>query len=67
MAPRIQCPVCREETAWDDNPHRPFCSERCRLIDLGAWTEERYRIPGQKIDDDSFDCDPDNDDKKKLT
>jgi endogenous inhibitor of DNA gyrase (YacG/DUF329 family) len=31
---------------WEDNPHRPFCSDRCQLIDLGAWTEERYKIPG---------------------
>jgi endogenous inhibitor of DNA gyrase (YacG/DUF329 family) len=29
-----------------DNPSRPFCSERCKLIDLGAWAEERYSIPG---------------------
>jgi len=29
-----------------DNPFRPFCSERCKLIDLGAWAEERYAIPG---------------------
>jgi endogenous inhibitor of DNA gyrase (YacG/DUF329 family) len=33
---------------WEGNPHRPFCSERCRLIDLGAWTEGRYRIPGEE-------------------
>jgi endogenous inhibitor of DNA gyrase (YacG/DUF329 family) len=30
-----------------DSPHRPFCSERCRLLDLSAWTTERYRIPGE--------------------
>jgi len=29
-----------------DNPHRPFCSERCRLLDLGNWATERYRLPG---------------------
>jgi endogenous inhibitor of DNA gyrase (YacG/DUF329 family) len=32
--------------AWSpDSAHRPFCSERCKLIDLGAWAEESYRIP----------------------
>ncbi len=39
------CPTCRTPTPWEDNPHRPFCSERCRLRDLGAWASEAYRIP----------------------
>jgi hypothetical protein len=38
-------PFCRKPTAWEDNPHKPFCSERCRLRDLGAWSSEAYRIP----------------------
>jgi endogenous inhibitor of DNA gyrase (YacG/DUF329 family) len=44
----IKCPICKKETTWDDNPFRPFCSERCRLIDLGKWASEDYRIPGEK-------------------
>jgi endogenous inhibitor of DNA gyrase (YacG/DUF329 family) len=44
----IKCPVCKKETAWKDNPFRPFCSERCRLIDLGKWAAEEYRIAGEK-------------------
>ena len=44
FAPR--CPICHEPVVWDANPSRPFCSERCRLIDLGAWVTERYRVPG---------------------
>jgi len=44
-APRVSCPACRKETPWSrDNPWRPFCSERCRLIDLGEWLDEGYRI-----------------------
>ena len=43
----IQCPTCKKETAWKDNPFRPFCSERCRLIDLGTWASEGYRIAGE--------------------
>ena len=62
----VKCPTCRKETAWENNPHRPFCSERCRLIDLGEWMEGRYRIPGQEIDDDFSDRDPEDDEKKKF-
>lgn len=50
MPLRVKCPTCHLETEWENNPDRPFCSERCRLIDLGAWTEERYRIPGGESD-----------------
>jgi hypothetical protein len=45
---KIFCPVCKKETAWKDNPFRPFCSERCRLIDLGKWAAEEYRVAGEK-------------------
>ncbi len=38
------CPHCRQPSRWQDNPFRPFCSERCRLIDLGAWANEDYRV-----------------------
>ena len=44
----VPCPVCKKETAWNDNPFRPFCSERCRLMDLGKWASEEYRIAGEK-------------------
>ena len=57
MPLKVKCPTCRKETALEGNPHRPFCSDRCRLIDLGAWVQERYRIPAEKLDDL-----PDNDD-----
>ncbi|MBI4237874.1 MAG: DNA gyrase inhibitor YacG [Deltaproteobacteria bacterium] len=41
------CPHCRALTLWEGNPYRPFCSERCRQIDLGQWAMETYRIPGE--------------------
>lgn len=41
----VSCPTCRQITPWEDNPHRPFCSERCKLLDLGRWLREEYRIP----------------------
>jgi endogenous inhibitor of DNA gyrase (YacG/DUF329 family) len=46
----IKCPQCQKSVAWQDNPDRPFCSERCRLLDLGQWADESYRIAGQKQD-----------------
>lgn len=45
-SPRISCPQCGKEMVWDTrNAWRPFCSERCKLIDLGQWASESYRIP----------------------
>jgi endogenous inhibitor of DNA gyrase (YacG/DUF329 family) len=42
----VNCPHCGKPVPWSaGNPHRPFCSERCRLIDLGQWATESYRIP----------------------
>lgn len=40
-----RCPLCRNETNWEENPWRPFCSERCQMIDLGRWATEEYRVP----------------------
>jgi endogenous inhibitor of DNA gyrase (YacG/DUF329 family) len=40
----MRCPVCKRESTRKGNPFRPFCSERCKLIDLGNWLSERYRI-----------------------
>jgi len=44
--PRVKCPTCQRELDWQHAPQRPFCSERCRLIDLGAWLTEQRGIPG---------------------
>ena len=46
MKSPLECPQCRTLVTWQGNPHRPFCSERCRLIDLGQWVDEGYRIAG---------------------
>ena len=52
MTVRVKCPTCRQEIAYDArSPFRPFCSERCRLIDLGAWSQESFRIPVVVEDD----------------
>jgi endogenous inhibitor of DNA gyrase (YacG/DUF329 family) len=49
MATLVHCPQCGKATEWRaDNPWRPFCSERCKLIDLGQWASEKYRIAGEE-------------------
>ncbi len=55
---KIRCPLCRKETVLQENPFRPFCSDRCKLIDMGAWVSEEYRIPGDNaLRDDADDTD----------
>jgi endogenous inhibitor of DNA gyrase (YacG/DUF329 family) len=41
----VRCPTCHKMLAWKGNPFRPFCSERCRLLDLGKWLGGGYAIP----------------------
>lgn len=45
------CPRCRKAVVWEDNVYRPFCSDRCRLIDLQGWFGEQYRIPQDEAPD----------------
>ena len=46
------CPNCGRAAKWTTrNPFRPFCSERCKLIDLGEWASERHVIPGSEVDE----------------
>ncbi|MDQ3260928.1 MAG: DNA gyrase inhibitor YacG [Burkholderiales bacterium] len=49
-APLVICPQCGKSSVFSSgNPSRPFCSQRCKLIDLGAWANESYRVPsGEK-------------------
>lgn len=51
---QVACPQCRKSVEWSsDNPYRPFCSKRCRLIDLGAWADESHRIAGEPAMDEA--------------
>ncbi len=46
----LQCPTCKKTVLWNDTfPFRPFCSDRCRLIDLGEWASENHRIAGDSL------------------
>jgi endogenous inhibitor of DNA gyrase (YacG/DUF329 family) len=50
----MKCPICGKETEYAGNPWRPFCSERCKTIDLGNWAGERYRVPTQEKPSDNL-------------
>lgn len=43
--PIVRCPNCGKETEFTGNEFRPFCSERCKLLDFGAWADEEYNLP----------------------
>ena len=46
----ISCPTCKKMTQWGrQNPWRPFCCQRCKLIDLGEWLDEKNTIPGDSF------------------
>lgn len=49
---QITCPLCKNITTWEENPWRPFCTEKCKMIDLGAWILEDYRIEGKKEEEE---------------
>ncbi len=44
-----KCPTCDKPVRWQDNPFRPFCSERCKLIDFGAWVDGDYAVPAEEV------------------
>jgi endogenous inhibitor of DNA gyrase (YacG/DUF329 family) len=51
----VKCPTCERPVLWNaDFPERPFCSERCRLIDLGAWLSGDRAIPGEPVDEQTL-------------
>ena len=52
-ARKVPCPSCGQPAVYAPfNPFRPFCSDRCRLVDLGAWATESYRIPAKPAEDE---------------
>ncbi|MEX0372085.1 MULTISPECIES: DNA gyrase inhibitor YacG [Spiribacter] len=58
--PSVSCPQCGRPVAWTaESTYRPFCSRRCRMIDLGDWLDERHQIPGEPAMPDGDDEDAD--------
>ena len=45
--PKVKCPTCKRETEYTGNEFRPFCSERCKLLDFGDWADGRFSLPSQ--------------------
>lgn len=45
--PKVKCPTCGREVEYSGNEFRPFCSERCKLLDFGAWADEQFALPTQ--------------------
>ena len=55
----VECPTCKGPSVFmPDNKFRPFCSERCYKIDLGAWANEEFRVPAQTPPEDAPFGDP---------
>ena len=57
MTQTFPCPRCGQPSFWADNEFRPFCSDRCKLIDLGAWANDEYKLPTEdspQADQDSY-------------
>ncbi len=64
---QVKCPNCKKTVKWEGNPWRPFCSERCKLVDLGAWASEDYRVADEDDYADSVeDTEPSNSSKNYL-
>ncbi|MBV9217319.1 MAG: DNA gyrase inhibitor YacG [Acidobacteria bacterium] len=45
-----KCPHCGTKTEFEGNEFRPFCSERCKLLDFGAWADEEYALPAETVE-----------------
>ncbi len=51
---RVRCPHCKTEFLYHSSEFRPFCSERCRMVDLGHWLDGSYGVPAQKITEEEL-------------
>jgi endogenous inhibitor of DNA gyrase (YacG/DUF329 family) len=50
----VACPHCGTPVEWvPASKFRPFCSERCKTLDLGAWANEEYRVPGEALEEEN--------------
>ncbi len=53
---KVKCPKCKTEFNYYDSEQRPFCSERCKQVDLGHWFTENYRVPSrEQLSEDDLD------------
>ena len=52
--PPVKCPTCRQTLSDPRSPLRPFCSRRCKLVDLGRWLDGAYAIPGEEAGEEDL-------------
>ena len=59
MVTKVKCPTCEKSVEWNEQSQwKPFCSERCKLIDLGEWASDSHRIAGEELTPQMDDSDP---------
>jgi endogenous inhibitor of DNA gyrase (YacG/DUF329 family) len=67
MPTTVNCPTCGRKVTWiASNAYRPFCSERCKQIDLGAWAAEKYTIAGSHPDPEEPESNPGSNERSSL-
>ena len=50
---KVKCPTCQSDVEWgEQSPQKPFCSDRCKLIDLGEWASGGHTIPGKSVEEE---------------
>lgn len=60
MVTHVSCPTCNKTVTWSSTEKwKPFCSERCKLIDLGDWANENHKIAGEAAPQTDSDSNPD--------
>ena len=63
MVTLVKCPQCGRPVPWSaESTYRPFCSDRCRLVDLGAWLTEEHRIPDDSLESSEMPSAPSSED-----
>jgi len=60
-----RCPLCRKPLPENPGPYRPFCSWRCKLLDLGAWLEGSYHFPGPEGESEAAPPEPQDEDDRR--
>jgi endogenous inhibitor of DNA gyrase (YacG/DUF329 family) len=53
---KVKCPQCSKLVEYENNPYRPFCSDRCKIIDLGDWASGKYSVPVEDTSDLEIDA-----------
>lgn len=58
---KVSCPKCKKDFHYFDSKYRPFCSKKCKMIDLGLWLSESYSVAGENVKERSDDLEEETD------